>query len=180
VLRPGRGLERDERRLRLSVNSRTWDLQVNLIAASNLASRSLRLAILRRCGVEIGTATVLPGCYLFSSDLRIGEGAWINHRCYFDTREHIEIGHRVNVGMEVMFCTSTHRAGPAQRRAADYCTAPIIVGDGSWIGTRAMVLPGAVIGDGCIVAAGSVVTGRCEPHGLYAGVPARRRRDLEA
>jgi acetyltransferase-like isoleucine patch superfamily enzyme len=30
----------------------------------------------------------------------------------------------------------------------------------------------------CVVAAGAVVTGDCEPDGLYAGVPARRVRDL--
>jgi maltose O-acetyltransferase len=40
------------------------------------------------------------------------------------------------------------------------------------------VLPGVTIGAGCAVAAGAVVTADCEPDGLYAGVPARRVRDL--
>ena len=40
-------------------------------------------------------------------------------------------------------------------------------------------MPGVTIGEGCIVAAGAVVTKDCESHGLYAGVPARRIRDLD-
>jgi maltose O-acetyltransferase len=34
------------------------------------------------------------------------------------------------------------------------------------------------LGDGVVVAAGAVVTEDCLPDGLYAGVPARRVRDL--
>jgi hypothetical protein len=39
-------------------------------------------------------------------------------------------------------------------------------------------LPGVVIGPGCVIAAGAVVVSDCKPNGLYAGVPARRLRDL--
>ena len=122
---------------------------------------------------------VLPGCYFFGADVTIGEESWINHRCYFDTRAHVEIGRSCDVGMEVMFCTSTHDVGPALKRAGRYRTAPITVGDGSWIGSRAVVLPGVTIGEGCIVGAGAVVNRDCEPHGMYAGVPARRVRELD-
>ena len=38
---------------------------------------------------------------------------------------------------------------------------------------------GVTVGDGCVLAAGAVVTGDCEPDGLYAGVPARRVKDLD-
>jgi maltose O-acetyltransferase len=41
------------------------------------------------------------------------------------------------------------------------------------------VLPGVTVGDGCVIAAGAVVNADCQPDGLYAGVPARRVRDLE-
>jgi maltose O-acetyltransferase len=40
------------------------------------------------------------------------------------------------------------------------------------------VLDGVTIGAGCVIAAGAVVTRDCEPDGLYAGVPAVRKRDL--
>jgi maltose O-acetyltransferase len=55
----------------------------------------------------------------------------------------------------------------------------VSVGNGSWLGTGVTVLPGVTIGEGCVIAAGAVVTADCAPDGLYAGVPARRIRDLD-
>jgi maltose O-acetyltransferase len=40
-------------------------------------------------------------------------------------------------------------------------------------------MPGVTIGDGCTIASGAVVTRDCEPDGMYAGVPARRVKDLD-
>jgi acetyltransferase-like isoleucine patch superfamily enzyme len=40
------------------------------------------------------------------------------------------------------------------------------------------VAPGVNVGSGCIIAAGALVVRDCEPNGLYAGVPAKRIKDL--
>src|SRR2546425_10813446 len=69
-----------------------------------------------------------------------------------------------------MLCTSAHRPGTSQRRAGRFVAEPIVIGDGVWIGTRAMLLPGVTVADGCVVAAGAVVAQDCEANGLYAGV----------
>lgn len=45
----------------------------------------------------------------------------------------------------------------------------ITIGKFAIIGTNCVVLPGAFIGDGCAVAAGSVVTKSLEPWGIYVG-----------
>jgi virginiamycin A acetyltransferase len=57
-----------------------------------------------------------------------------------------------------------------------------VVGNDVWIGYRAMVMPGVRIGDGAIVAAGTVVSKDVPPYGIVAGNPARlvRRRFDEA
>jgi len=70
------------------------------------------------------------------------------------------------------------KAGAPERRAGAVGGKPVAVGNGCWIGARVMVMPGVSVGDGCVVAAGAIVTKDCEPHGLYAGVPAQRVRDL--
>ncbi|WP_081357668.1 acyltransferase [Neomoorella thermoacetica] len=80
--------------------------------------------------------------------------------------------------MEVMICTSTHVIGEKNKRAGESKNLPVIIGDGCWIGTRAVILPGVKIGEGCIIAAGAVVTKDCESNGLYAGVPAKRIKNL--
>lgn len=168
-----------ERVRRYSIYSRRWHLQVNVLAASFLLPEAARLALMRRADFDLETCRINAGCFFFSSDVRIGQSTWISERCYFDSHAPIEIGARVAVGMEAMFCTSSHAPGSADKRAGPYVGHPINIGDGSWIGARAMVLPGCTVGEGCVIAAGAVVSEDCDPHGLFAGVPARRMRDLE-
>lgn len=49
----------------------------------------------------------------------------------------------------------------------------VIIGNDVWIGTRAVILPGVIIGDGAIVGAGAVVTHDIPPYAIVAGSPAR-------
>ncbi|MEC0369204.1 acyltransferase [Paenibacillus chibensis] len=108
--------------------------------------------------------------------IEIGERSFINRRCFFDAG--VRIGEDCDIGFEVMFCTSTHQQGTHKKRAGIFEGKQIHVGNGCWIGARALLLPGVIVGDGCIVAAGSVITKDCLPNGLYAGVPAKRIKDL--
>lgn len=48
------------------------------------------------------------------------------------------------------------------------------------MGQNAVITAGVTIGEGCVIAAGAVVVHDCAPHGVYAGVPAQRIRDLDA
>jgi acetyltransferase-like isoleucine patch superfamily enzyme len=57
--------------------------------------------------------------------------------------------------------------------------APICVGNNVFIGNNAIILPGVVIGDNCIIAAGSVVTGAVPDNSVVAGVPARVIKSVE-
>lgn len=50
---------------------------------------------------------------------------------------------------------------------------PIVIEDDVWIGTKAIILKGVTIGEGSIVAAGSVVTKDVPSHSLVAGNPAK-------
>jgi acetyltransferase-like isoleucine patch superfamily enzyme len=52
-------------------------------------------------------------------------------------------------------------------------TAPIVIGDRVWVGTRAIVLKGVTIGDGAVVAAGAVVTKDVPANAVVAGIPAK-------
>ncbi len=46
------------------------------------------------------------------------------------------------------------------------------------IATRVLDSVVHIIGQGCIVASGAVVTRDCAEHGLYGGIPAKRIKDL--
>lgn len=46
------------------------------------------------------------------------------------------------------------------------------IGDGAWIGMRAMIMPGITIGEGSIIASGAIVTKDVAPYEIVAGNPA--------
>ena len=68
--------------------------------------------------------------------------------------------------------------GTESQRAGKHIYHDIVVEDGAWIGASCTILPNVTIANGCVIAAGSVVTKSTEPNGLYAGVPAKRIKDL--
>ncbi|HSL40256.1 MAG TPA: DapH/DapD/GlmU-related protein [Desulforhopalus sp.] len=49
----------------------------------------------------------------------------------------------------------------------------VVVGHDTWIGHRAIVMPGVTIHNGAVVGAGSIVTRDVAPYQIVAGVPAR-------
>ncbi|WP_367316728.1 DapH/DapD/GlmU-related protein [Agreia sp. PsM10] len=75
--------------------------------------------------------------------------------------------------------TSSHGLGPSERRAGPSESKPLSIGPGCWIGSGAVILPGVTVAPGCIVGAGAVVSRDTRPDGLYAGIPARRIKDLQ-
>ncbi len=59
-------------------------------------------------------------------------------------------------------------------------TEPVEIGPGCWIGTGAVILPGARLGRNVVVAAGAVVRGEVPDHAVVAGAPARVVRSWDA
>jgi acetyltransferase-like isoleucine patch superfamily enzyme len=53
----------------------------------------------------------------------------------------------------------------------------IVIGRDVWIGARSIVLAGVEIGDGAIVAAGTVVSNNIPPCEIHGGVPNRKIKD---
>jgi maltose O-acetyltransferase len=131
-------------------------------------------------GQNVATSAIINAHVALAgtSRLEIGVRSFVNEGTYFDLAAPTTIGNDCAVGYQVMFVTATHAPGRSSRRAGPPEARPISVGDGTWIGARATILPGVTIGTGCIIAAGSVVTKDCEPNTLYGGVPARRIRAL--
>lgn len=156
------------------------DVTLNGVLASNLIPGRSRWLFLRAFGMHIERSHISAGCFIGSvKRLVVGRGVFVNYGCFFDTTAGIELGSRCNLGMQVLIITGSHRIAGPSRRAGDPEGQPVAVGAGSWLGARVTVLPGVTIGEGCVVAAGALVADDCAAHGLYAGVPARRVRDLD-
>lgn len=111
--------------------------------------------------------------------LTIGSHSNIGHDTSFVVGREIRIGEHVLIASGVsMRDSSGHPSDPHKRRSGAPPDAdevrPIEIGDNVWIGSGAVILPGAQIGEGSIVAALSVVSSAVQAYTVVAGNPARR------
>lgn len=105
------------------------------------------------------------------SKLVLGNG-FCNSNVKIRCSEKILIGNNVFISHDVTIMDSdAHYITDRSQK-----TKPVYIGNHVWIGSRAMILKGVHIGDGAIVAAGSVVVNDVPPHSLVAGVPAVVKR----
>lgn len=162
------------------IKNMPFDFFINIVASSKMAPRLLRYLIYKIFGMSINTLNIRSGCFIKTSNISVGRGTFINNDCYFENSlERISIGKNCSIGMDVMFCSVTHKIGSGDKRAGDDIGSPIIIGNGCWIGTKAVILPGVTIGDGCIIGAGAVVTRDCDANSIYIGSPAKLLRKID-
>lgn len=141
----------------------------------------LKVFLYNLCGQSIHPTARLYSSVRFATyPVTIGARSHVGAECLFTGGIGcpIEVGDDCDIGSAVVFLTGTHAIGPSRRRAGEGKAFPIKVGSGTWIGARALILPGVVIGEGCIVAAGSVVTSDVPANVMVAGVPAIVKKDL--
>lgn len=104
----------------------------------------------------------------------IGFGALIDCQALVTIGEYVFVGHRV------MILTGTHDYtlfGLARQRAQ--IARPVVIKDGAWIASGAIICPGVTIGEHAVVTAGSVVTSNVPAYTLVGGNPARKLRKLK-
>lgn len=141
--------------------------------------RKLMFKLLR---ARFGKGTVVNRrCYIMDPiRLSIGNGSHINRGCTLDARGGITIGNSVSVSQGVMIMTGTREVNSPNFQVR---YSPITIGNHVWVGCGAIILQGVSIGDGAVIAAGSVVSKDVEPYTIVGGIPAKpigtRRRDLD-
>lgn len=111
-------------------------------------------------------------------ELLIGDDCAINSGVVIYTGNGVRIGDAVLIAANCTLAPTNHAFNDVTRRIRDQGFLPskggIVIGDDVWLGANVVVLDGAIISQGCVVAAGSVVLGALEPYSIYAGVPAKR------
>ena len=147
-----------------------------------IPSYRIRLFVYRHIfHVQIGRGSIIYG----GADLRypwnieIGEYTSIGHFAYLHAPTSLKIGNNVNFGTGVWVFTGQHDV-----QSPDFATevGPVVIEDYAYLGPRSIVLMNVHIGEGAVMAAGSLVTRDVPPYTIVAGVPARRcgqrNRDL--
>ena len=133
----------------------------------------IRPVLLRLAGARVEfPCTIHSPLYVYdAAGLRIARYSFVNQGCRMEGRQPITIGEGALIGPFCCLENVNHRPEGSEEL-------PVTVEAGAWVGARAVLLPGVVIGAGAVVAAGSVVRGHVPPRELWAGVPARFKRRL--
>lgn len=139
------------------------------------ADRSLQASLLHNLLAACGTnSTVRPPFFCdYGTNIRLGDGVFLNYNCILLDVLPITIGDRTQIGPAVQIYTADHPRDVAQRAAGLEGGKPVTIGADVWIGGGAILLPGVRVGNGAIVGAGSIVTRHIPAGATVAGNPAR-------
>lgn len=118
-------------------------------------------------------------CLLNPVDYARHLGVKVGNNCFIDIRHWgsepylITIGNNVGIAASVMI--HCHGGGRVARRIIPNfdCFGKVVIEDWAYIGTGAQIMPGVTIGEGALVAAGSIVTKSVPPGMVVAGNPAK-------
>lgn len=140
--------------------------------------------------IKIGKGTFIRGellIYPSGGEITIGNNCYLGEGTRIWSANKVTIGDNVLISFNVTISdTDAHEMDPTER-AEGYrqifenghpaVTAipnkPIIIGDNAWINLNSVILKGVSIGEGAVVAAGSIVTKDVDPYILVAGNPAK-------
>lgn len=141
--------------------------------------------------ILIGDDTHIRGellVFKYGGQIEIGNWCYVGEGSKIWSGEEIVIGNHVLISHNVNIIDSNSHELDAFERAENFkriiqrghpfekgtiLTAPILIKDHAWISFNAIILKGVVIGEGAIVAAGSVVTEDVPAGTLVTGNPAK-------
>ena len=126
----------------------------------------------------MGKSTIIrPSASLTNpGNIFLGENVHINRNAYLwaGSNSKIIIGDNFVSGPGIFITSDNHGIKRNQLiREQDGVQKDVKIGADVWLGAYAIILPGVEIGDGAVVAAGSVVTKNVASYSIVAGVPAK-------
>ncbi len=126
--------------------------------------------------VTIGERSIL-NCYKSSKSisLAIGKNTQIGRDFQLNAYKSVEIGEEVLISDRVYISDATHsneNKNLSIMSQQTFFKGKVVIGNGSWIGINACILPGVTIGKNSIIGANSVVVNDVEDNTVVSGIPA--------
>lgn len=147
------------------------------------ARRRVMNARLRRAGHTLEAGVKIDPRSEISAPTTIGRSTGINGPATIKGMAPVSIGRYAAIGSGFTVITSGHRLDRAAIQLSMHDrfgwssmiadAEPVRVGHATWIGDGVTILPGVKVGNGAVLAAGSIVKADVPPFSIAAGVPAR-------
>jgi virginiamycin A acetyltransferase len=147
---------------------------ISSLAYIEESSRGSRLHIGERAFVDAFVAIKFVGGI---GDVLIGDETYLNAGTVIYSGNGVTLGKQVMVASNVTFAPTNHefarRDLPMIKQGFKPSRGGILVEDDVWIGANCVILDGATLRRGCIVGAGSVISGELQAFSVNFGAPAR-------
>jgi putative colanic acid biosynthesis acetyltransferase WcaF len=159
------------------VKRAVWYLLSAVVFQSYLFPLSpLKAFLLRIFGAKVGKGLVIKPAVRIKYPwfLEIGDHVWIGESVWIDNLATVQLGNHVCLSQGAMLLTGNH---DYSKPTFDLRTGSITIGDGAWIGARAMVCPGLQVESHAVLTAGAVAYSDLKAWGVYSGVPAVKVRN---
>lgn len=123
-----------------------------------------------------------PGSDTNKKKLHFGKNVQINDYVHIVSMDNITIGNNVLMASHIFISDNIHGCYKGSENDSDptipptqreYATAPISIGDNTWIGEGVIIMPGVTIGMGCVIGAHSVVSKSIPDYCVAVGSPAK-------
>ncbi len=129
-------------------------------------------------GAEVGNfVTFYPGIKISpAKNIKLGDHVDLAWGVLITTGGRVEIGDRTLIGYNTQIFSKNHII-PKKPDMIFFSghdkSKTVIIENDVWIGAGSIILPGVFIGEGAVVAAGSIVTKDVEPFSIVGGNPAK-------
>lgn len=110
--------------------------------------------------------------------VHFGSGIYANSNLTLVDDGHIYIGDKVMIGPNVTIATAGHPINPKLRERGLQFNKDVYIGENTWIGAGAIIVPGVRIGKNTVIGAGSVVTKDIPDNVVAVGNPCRVMRSV--
>ena len=143
-----------------------------LLANRWLPGSAWRVQMLRCFGARIGRGCRLkPGLRVkFPWRLQVGAHCWLGEDAWIDNLAPVTLGDRVVVSQGAYLCTGNHNVRDPSFALR---VQPIALANDVWVGAKAVLAPGTVVGAGAVLALAAVVSGDVPARAVMRGNPAK-------
>ncbi len=156
--------------------------RINFKAFKNLLSPSTRILINGKSEIKFdGKICTERNIDLKAENggkIHIGKNVFINSNSIITSLNSISIGANTLIGPSVLIFDHDHDFEKdfqyGIKNGRHFISKPIHIENNVWIGANSVILKGVTIGEGAVIAAGSIVTKDVEPYSLYAGNTAKK------
>mgnify|MGYP002623915536 CR=1 FL=1 len=112
------------------------------------------------------------------ANLHLGNDVYINFNLTLVDDAQVYVGDKVMFGPNVVIATANHPINPELRARGFQYNKDVHIGENTWIGAGAVIVPGVMIGKNAVIGAGSVVTKDIPDNVLAVGNPCHVLREI--